>query len=318
MNKNDIVTINGRGYDAHTGLPVEKQAAPNDRATKNPVSAAVIHSSVQKSQTLRRRSTKKPVPTSTIPKPVPRSSGRSMDIARSKSISRFAPHPVGKALTTATSPDVADIGPVLHPSVVKAHAKQLAKQATPLVVTPPTAQKIKEEAIATALAKPAPKQKKTSFFRRHTRLINITTGSILLLLIAGFVTYVNLPSLSVRIAAAQAGISATYPDYHPDGYSLNGPVTFSDGKVTMTFAAHTGNRKFTIVQSKSSWDSSALENQISKDSNGQFITTQQQGLTIYTYGGNAAWVNGGILYRIESSSDTVLSGDQIRQIATSM
>ena len=125
-----------------------------------------------------------------------------------------------------------------------------------------------------------------------------------------------MPSLSVRIASIQAGISATYPEYSPNGYSLNGPVQFSDNEVVINFRANTGNTKFVIKQSKSSWDSSAVKNKVSNDSKGEFITTEEKGLTIYTYNGNASWVNGGILYAI--TGDAPLSGDQIRRIATSL
>ena len=39
-----------------------------------------------------------------------------------------------------------------------------------------------------------------------------------------------MPTLSVRVAASQAGIDASYPSYRPDGYALNGPVTYGDGR----------------------------------------------------------------------------------------
>ena len=132
----------------------------------------------------------------------------------------------------------------------------------------------------------------------------------------GYFTYLNVPIISVKIASAQAGINATYPDYCPDGYSLNGPVQYADGEVSINFNANTGNNKFVIKQSRSLWDSSAVKNKVNEDSNGEFITTEENGLTIYTYGDNAIWVNGGILYSI--SGDTRLSNDQIRKIAISL
>jgi hypothetical protein len=315
MEKKNIVMINGRGYDPLSGLPVESKATQKT-STKKPVAATVIHSAPQKSQTLHRRSTKKPV-TKRMMEPV-HAVHRSMDIARSKSISRFAAHPITKP-TKAHVSHTDDIGPVLHPSVVRAHAAQVARQTPTTVVAPKTSQEIKNEAITEALEKKTPTSpKKTSFIKRHRKFFNIFTVVIVVLVVGGYITYVNLPNLSVHIAAAQAGINATYPEYHPDGYSVSGPVTYTNGSVTINFAANDGSGRFVIKQTKSTWDSSALENQVNATSNGQFITTEAQGLTIYTYGSDASWINGGILYTIKTSGNTILSGDQVRQIAISM
>ena len=47
-----------------------------------------------------------------------------------------------------------------------------------------------------------------------------------------------------------------------------------------------------------------------------YSTAETNGLTIYTFGQNAAWVNGGILYTITGNAP--LSADQIQHIATSL
>lgn len=126
-----------------------------------------------------------------------------------------------------------------------------------------------------------------------------------------------MPNLSVRVAAIQAGIDASYPDYRPDGYSLNGPVTYADGRVTMNFTANGGPQEFKISQSESTWDSEAvLDNYIAPRAGADYIPYTERGLTIYTYDNNAAWVNGGILYTIEGNAP--LSSEQIRRIATSL
>ena len=318
MEKKNVVTINGRGYDAVTGLPVQN-STPKKTPAKKAVVAAGVHAAPQKSQTLQRRLTKKPVVAQKMMQPV-HAVHRSMDIARSKSINRFASHPI-TAPTKAHVSHVDDIGPVLHPSVVKAHALQIARKAKAAVVNEPKSSKtIKEEAITKAmeLATPRKESKEPHFFKKHKRFFNIFTAIIVVIIVGGYITYVNLPNLSVHIAAAEAGINATYPEYHPDGYSVSGPVTYSNGKVTINFAANTGSGKFFITQTKSSWDSTALQNQVNTASNGQFITIEDQGLTIFTYGNDASWVNGGILYTIKSSGDTILSSDQIQQIAVSM
>ena len=309
MNQNKIVTINGQRYDAHTGLPITPHKAT--LLAKKASTSSSIHTSTQKSQTLIRRATKKPA-AHTAPRPL-KAAGRTMDIARSSKITRFAP----RSTETPNKPEARksspDIPAAPHPIVSRAMAS-LAPVSAPVQKI---AQDIKNEAIAVAMAKPTAKHRKKNFFRKHPRGISIVGISIIIALIGGYITYINMPNLSVSIASAQAGIEAKYPDYHPDGYSLDGPVTFGDGQVTIKFKANTGNDSFTLKQAKSSWDSSAvLDNIVRKAAGEQYLTSQEHGITIYSYNGNAAWVNGGILYTINGTAP--LSSDQIRRIAMSM
>jgi len=308
MNKNSIVTINGQQYDAVSGLPLAgQQSAPS---AKRPTPAGSVHSPLQKSKTLVRRVTKKPSP---ISNHRPKTAGKTMDIARSSKISRFAPHPI--APTQPSAVRVRDLPVAVHPMVSKAHHTLRSNKPTPKPTK--TSQAVKEEAIVAALAQPSVKAPRKRFFERHPRAITIISISVAIALVGGYLTYVNMPNWSVHVAAASAGVDATYPQYRPDGYSLNGGPQWSDGQVTLNFSANAGTGKFSIKQSKSSWDSSAvLDNVVRKNVGEKYITNQERGLTIYTYSGNAAWVNGGILYTIEG--DAPLSGEQIRRIATSL
>ena len=309
MDKNKIVTINGQRYDAQTGLPVGPSrtvALPSKKASLS----SSVHTTAQKSRTLIRRVTKKPVKHE-VARPS-RPPGRTMDIARSSKITRFAPHPTPQPVKDANNSP--DIPPLTHPVVGRA-----LSNLKPVVIAPvqKLAKDIKNEAIAVAMSKPATKHPKKSFLKRHPRALSILSLSILIALIGAYITYVNMPNLSVRIASSRAGIAAEYPEYRPDGYSLDGPVTFSDGEVTINFKANTGSNKFTLKQTKSSWDSSAvLDNIVRKKVGEQYLTSQEHGITIYSYNGNAAWVNAGILYTIDGNAP--LSSDQIRRIATSL
>lgn len=248
--------------------------------------------------------------------PLTHRTGRTMDIARSNNIKHFAPkvvNTINKKIVQASD----DIKHISHPLAQKTNQirKSMANMSTK-VAAPKSLKAIKDEAIEKALSKPAEKASKNGFFKRNAKFINIFSVSLAILLITGCIVYLNMPSLSVRVASAQAGISAGFPEYHPDGYSVNGPVTYSDGQVTINFKSNTSESKFIIKQVKSSWDSSAVRNMVNKEAKGEFITTTEKGLTIFTYRGNAAWVNGGILYTI--NGDAPLSGDQIRRIATSL
>jgi hypothetical protein len=309
------VTINGREYDVHTGMPVDAAApaqpqkqAVHHAATPRPSNA--MHQTVQKSQTLNRRTVKKSgAAVSLHSQPKTRA-----DVVRHASIAKFAPHPSGGVKKVA-----ADIAHVPHPIVAKAHQKQAAMKAVPAAQpAPKPAAIIKQEAVDQALSD-APSHsanhQQHNKPKRYPRVLSVASASLALLLLGGYFTYLNMPSLSVRVAAAQAGVNASYPSYHPDGYSLNGPVAYAQGEVKMRFASNAGPQNFTVSQSKTSWDSSAVLD-IKDKAGDNYITYDEHGLTIYTYGGNAAWVNGGVLYTI--TGDAPLSGDQIRHIATSM
>lgn len=319
------VTINGRSYDVHTGMPVDvvqphtqSQPHPQPQAVKHQHAmsrpSVALHQTTQKSHTLNRRVVKNKVAAPSMHmQPAARP-----DAARHPSIAKFAPHPTG-IVPVAPKPEQH----VAHPIVERVHQQQAAaamqkKQA--VTMAPKPSQVIKEEAIQESMAK-APSHsaghKQIKQPKRLPRFMSVASASLALLLLGGYFTYLNMPSLSVRVAAAQAGVNASYPSYHPDGYSLNGPVAYTQGQVNMKFASNSGPQNFTVSQSKTSWDSSAvLDNYIKEKAGDNYITYDEHGLTIYTYGGNAAWVNGGVLYTI--TGDAPLSGDQIRHIATSM
>lgn len=320
-----IVTINGRRYDAHTGLPIaDMPSTPAKTNTPAPAQSMptpqphphhvqhshAIHASLQKSQTLNRQAVKNPRAGQTTAKPA---------VHRSAAISKFGPKTASQP-AASSGRSMNDVGPRNHPSATAAHKKMAATSRSTTKTAPKPSHVIKNEAIKEALHK-APSKKDAPHThpkkKRWSRYASVASASLAILLLGGYFTYLNMPSLSVRVAAAQAGVDASYPDYRPDGYNLNGPVAYTEGQVSMKFAANAGPQNYVIDQAKSSWDSSAvLDNYVKKKAGENYITYNERGLTIYTFDGNAAWVNGGILYTI--SGDAPLSSDQIRRIATSM
>lgn len=349
MSQKQTVVINGREYDKHTGLPVASTrtsraalrgaapVAPTQGTTVTPkaptpaASSRNVHTHTQKSTTLNRKFTKKPVAAPRTHQVVgnkkPRLDGMVRTAAPKAASHHFAPQkqqpklqPVPqKSPTVATAAARPDVHRP-HPIQQRAHAAQAAKQqAATAPATVPAASVLKQaainEAIDTAPAHHAKQHKQARSPR--SRLIGVVFGCFALVLFGGYLTYLNVPNLSVRVAAAQAGIDASYPGYRPDGYRLDGPVAYSDGEVRMAFAANTGDTGFTLNQTKSSWDSSALlENFVREESDDDYTTSQEKGITIYSYDGDAAWVSGGILYTIDGNAP--LSPDQIRKIATSV
>jgi hypothetical protein len=274
---------------------------------EKPIKPIASLNTAPKPKNLYQNDIKKPAINST---PLTRRKGSMMDISRSNKINHFATKSINKMTQISN-----DIQHTTHPIIQR--VEQIRKSINK-TKQPQSMQEIKNSAINEAMdkAKTPTIKKKFFLFDKKYRTINIIGLSLLAIIIVGLIVYFYIPSISVSIASKQAGINANFPAYYPDGYSLNGPITFSNGEVLINFKSNTNNSKFVIKQAKSSWDSSAVRNKVSKDAGGEFITTEEKGLTIFTYKGNAAWVNGGILYTI--NGDANLSGDQIRRIATSL
>lgn len=245
--------------------------------------------------------------------------------ASTATIRKFAPHPVR---VTQRADHPADLGPVPRTTTAEPRVRPSAVRKLPIAtmhretIEHKPSQVLKKEAIDKALssAKTTKKHKltKTRARRsRRTQRLGMLTGGLAVLLIGAYFTYLSMPALSVRVAASQAGINASYPGYHPDGYRLDGPVAYSPGQVSLQFASNGGGREFTLAQTNSNWDSSAvLENYVQPKVGDEYSINRAGGLTIYTYGTDAAWVSGGILYTV--SGNAPLSPQQISSIATSM
>lgn len=361
----NIVTINGRHYDALTGKaivsgpqqdvprPQHQPGAPQAQHKPHRVMSDVtpakqsakahtprnagkevraVHKQLQKSQTLRRAGLKKPTPVQQLapvpveteqkaieaPKPPVKSPA---DYNRSPSISKFGPthtaHFSGMAAKSEhkITPQATEPAVRQHPVVTKALAQRPPQQ--PVERSP---RELKEALIRERLAEatPATHHEHKHHARRNgqPRLATILTSSLALLLLAGYLTYINLPNISMRVAAVRAGIAANYPNYSPDGYHFNGPISYKPGEVNITFKSNTNKKGFTIKQQASSWDSKAVLDNLVTKKTGTYLTYQERGLTIYSFGDQAAWVNGGLLYTIDG--DAPLSSEQLLNIATSM
>lgn len=144
------------------------------------------------------------------------------------------------------------------------------------------------------------------------RLATVTAGMVLLF---GYVTYLNYPNIAVRVAASQANIGASMPGYVPSGYRFSGPVAYDTGTLTLTFSSREGN--IALTQSQTRWDSESLLDNLVRQETSKYSTYQENGLTIYIYDNrNAVWVNGGLLYKIEASK--FINPDDIVKMASSL
>ncbi len=146
--------------------------------------------------------------------------------------------------------------------------------------------------------------------------MSILTATLAILVLGGYLTYMNLPVISMKVAASRAGVNATFPNYRPDGYGLNGPITYSPGEVNINYKSSTNDNGFKITQKPSNWDSQGLLDNFVTRQTENYLTFQERGVTVYTFGDKAAWVNGGLLYTLDGNAS--LSSEQVLRLATSM
>ena len=157
-------------------------------------------------------------------------------------------------------------------------------------------------------------------FRKKNRgrriLLALVCSAVTVGALVAFVHF-NMPDISVKVAAMQTGIEATYPSFIPRGYTLSNVSSEKNDTVIISFT-NSSDASFTLTEEKSTWDSTALlNNYVKKNYPSDYATLREQGITIYVRGEKACWVNGGILFKISSSGGT-LTKEQIKNIATSM
>lgn len=318
------IAVNGTVYDINTGKPLHRERV-QQRTDEH--SAQQLHGQVQKSTTLNRRYVRPHARTTTnaaahqpiirhrVAKTVPH-------IAQSAHVTHFSDiKPAKKPTpTSAHRPVNADIQPTTHHLVEQARKKLPIKQQSVRVIK--TNAQLKHDAIAEAMAKATPKANKKEIkrTRKHSKtgqFFAVAGASMAILFAGAYVTYLNMPTLSTRVAASQAGIHARYPAYEPTGFSLNGPVAYQQGSVIMKFAAHASPQNYTLAQTRTDWDSTAvLDSYVIPKAGNNYETTTAGGLTIHTYKGTAVWVNNNILYTLTGNAN--LSNTQIQRIATSL
>lgn len=197
-----------------------------------------------------------------------------------------------------------------------------ARRAAP-VAARPTASELKEAAIKKALktvekeqpAEPEKDLKASPKFGIGRILLALGCATVSVLAIA-YLVNINMPEFSLRVAAMQTGIEPTYPNYIPAGYSQNG-VSAEGEKISIAFGHNNGN-SFTLSEEKSSWDSTTLLNNYIKPEFGEeYSTIREHGLTVYVASSAAAWVNGGIAYKLTFTENS-LTKNQIISLATSL
>ena len=337
------IEINGKCYDARTGqllasgsIPPRAPAARPGRHTDGaarPVVSRNIHSAAQRSQTLMRQAVKKPAHAA----PVKAINGKSMSgiaVPVRVSIGHVPRHQPGNQhredrANKATRSELVSrfYG---NSSVVPARPVTARVEVLPVAQAPAAAQHQgaaarPHSATASVISKglhnaQSHNQPAASFAparSRRRRLVSAAASGLAVLLLGAFITYQNIPNISMRYAASRAGISAKTPGYQPAGFSLNSKIKYTPGQITMSFSSNTDDREFTITQRESAWNSETLRNNYIAATNAPVHAFEDKGRTIYLYGDSSAtWVNGGVWYDIKG--DSQLNSDQLIRIATSL
>ena len=281
----------------------------------NTKQAVTTRRKVQSSTTLNRRYVKRPDLTGDV----------TISIKRSPKLKHFATSSMAQ---TTSEKSEAQTAAVKHPIQETANQRMKARKTgiQPIQQQSLSAQELKDRAIKKALAnaesvtteQQKDKSKKGSglHFGFGRIILALSCAAVVVFAIVYFVN-LNMPDLSLRVAAMQTGINASYPSYVPRDYNISS-ITSENGKISLEFRNPSTDDRFAIIEEASSWDSNALLSNYVKDTFGENYTIiREQGLTIYVSGSDATWVNGGIVYKINSKGD-ILTNKQLRSIAVSL
>lgn len=296
----------------------------------------------KQSKTLMRHAVKKPAQPAKPPlkKVFPVAQQGTKVIVPKKSAKGIDASKLHRAKSVTKSPTITRFSATTKPAPVPTHVKPVAlrpapstKKVTPAkairvtapkpIATPtgkPTAashkQQLLERALENARSHEAPKLSlKKPRHRARRRILSSLAVLGAVLVIGSFVAYLNKSSVELQVASVRAGFQASLP-HTPIGYEQQSAVA-SKGKVSVSFVAPEKDDRFTLTQESSSWDSQTLFDSIIADNTTTYQAIQSNGRTIYVYDTDkAAWVDGGILYKVSGS--TQLSSDQIVSLATSM
>ncbi len=337
-NVQNVFELNGKKYDALTGKMLNKNTASQfkhsftktgqnmDGFVKNTVKktvAANLHVPTAHSKTLMRSAVKKPkilhksLPTKTIQAAQQRNAlddkrlKRASHVPKSNLVSKFGLSgfsdfnlkPIFKDLEVKAAPTAFKSKNTIVQESSKTVTDLSLKKANAHLNKPPKKARLHHRAAQRLNISP--------------KILNIGMASLAAILIAGFITYQNVPRIAVRVAAARAGVTASLPDYIPAGFSVSGHIQYKPGQIEIGYKSNSDNRLFHISQSSSAWDSQALLENFVTLNRRAYQTYEDKGKTIYIYDGSSAtWVDRGVWFQIDGNSS--LNSDQLLRLADSM
>lgn len=356
-NKQAIITINGKKYDARTGQLLEPSPSKTKKAPAKPSVKAVakkpepakkprVMSDISRtpaapirrrtparSQTLMRTAVKKPAKVPAAKKPVApvHNTAAKKPAAPTPRIQHFDIARHTRALNVRRSDLVSKFNnsPVIQNSVAAAQTavteriERLPVQPAPAIKAATSqVQAVLEKGLKNAQShtetfKPDKKTKRTTSKRRKSRVANLAAGTLAAVLLFGFIAYQNVPNISVRYAAARSGVQATLPGYRPSGFAMSNRIQYNPGQITISFASNSDSRAFNITQRETSWNSEALLSNYVSTKSDQVQKYEDRGRTIFIYDNNNATWVNGGVW-YDINGDSQLNSDQLIRIATSM
>jgi hypothetical protein len=320
---------------ATTAKPVASKALAGKHVdVRRPTSQHVKPHQTERSKTLMRhvvakpQATMKPAIKKTVPSEMAAKSASDIakPLEKKLSVTNVDPIRLSHAQHTPKSHHVKRFnhpahkhGDIIAPSVQSAAIPAAVLSTPPTPTSKPSADSsdIFEAALARATSHHEPKPSRGSHKanRSNRRLVSVMAGVAAFLVIGGFVTYLNMPAIELRVASVKAGFSATLPEYQPTGYALAGGIDSGDNKVTMSFRS--GDSSYQVTQTASDWNSQTLLDAYTEAHGAPERTVQRDGRTIYVYDGTrAAWVNAGVRYEV--SGNAALTTEDIVSLAASM
>ena len=182
---------------------------------------------------------------------------------------------------------------------------------------PKTTEDILQEALHHADSHKQPTHKHHRRLTRSQQAAGFSALVVISGVLLAFVVSQSTPAIKMRIASAKAGFSASLPGDSPAGFHMN-DLSYGAGAVAMSYKSNSDqDRKFSITQKSSSWDSATLRDTFVEKTDRNFRAVEEGGLTIYLYGNNnATWVSNGVWYQVQSNGS--LSDRQLVDIAKSL
>lgn len=302
---------------------------------------SVVHAGrSKKAKTLMRNIVKKPGIAQPIatgsPSPIARSmsytSSASSDIRLNKALATPTSNQVSRFTDTSgyqstkLQPTVVHDMPVHAPTAPRTVQVATSQHAPSLHAVPKTSPASKF--VDSQLSKIANDEPDTPFHKKplHRRvsaklksnkLKSVALSALAFLLIGGFITYQNLPTITLALANKDAGISAKIPKGVPSNFAISPKIDRSPGQVVMNFNSRVDDRSFTLTQVKADTTVQSLKDVIARISDNQYQTYEAGGITLFLSSDNRAdWMDGGMRYNI--TGKTGFSPDQLAQIASSL
>lgn len=352
----NIIEVNGKRYDAQSGkllsaahLPKSPKSsgvildgvARKARSAPAVPGAHTVHKTPERSKTLMRTAVKNPA--SQKKAHIKGTSGMVDGVRKpSRSVAHARPQTIEKQIPAARlerahlTPKSVHISRYGHPKVTKPKAKvaPLAVKEAPVTLVQQIESQVQQavhktinpfqHAIEHATSHTQPRAKKANAHHKlarklnvHPRVVSMSAGALAVVVLAGFFAYQNTPNLTMRVAAAKAGVRGSLPSYKPAGFSMNGPVNSAPGQITIAYKSNSDDRSFKLVQKSTEWNSETLLNKFVAKDQRPYQSYQEDDKTIYIYdSNNATWIERGVWYQVEGNG--ALSSDQLLRIANSL